>query len=518
MVEVLKSYLHGAWHAGAGNGVPLYNPTTEDVLATTSTQGLDFGAALQYARRVGGSALRTMSFTERGACLAAASKAVHAHRESLIELAIANGGNTRSDAKFDIDGGTGTMMFYASLGRKLGEQTFLQDAPLQALGRAPRFVGAQASVPLRGVSVHLNAFNFPVWGLMEKAAVALLAGVPVMTKPATPTALLSYRVMQILVEADVLPPGALQFVAGEPGDILDHVKPGDCVAFTGSSKTGRFVRSLEHLQNASVRVNIEADSLNAAVLGPDVAPDGATFDMFCREVVHEMTQKAGQKCTAIRRIFVPIERVDDVVAELRELLAETVVGNPATRGVKVGPLTNAAQLSSVSAGIDRLRTHTEVVYGGDGRGELRDIDHDRGFFVQPTLFLADSPTHTGVHADEVFGPVATVLPYSGDPLDAASHIALGGGGLVASIFSDDVQFCSTVFQEAAACNGRMYLGSERIAEHATGHGVVLPQLQHGGPGRAGGGSELGGPQGLEFYMQRVALQGSKPMLEKILGN
>ena len=259
----------------------------------TSTEGLELQSALDYGRRVGGGALRAMTFEERGACLAIASKAVHAHREELIELAIRNG-NTRGDAKFDIDGGTGTMMYYASLGKRLGSRRVLADGELEPLARAPRFVGTHISVPLSGVAVHLNAFNFPVWGMLEKAAVALLAGVSVLSKPATPTALLSYRVMQILVDSNALPEGALQFLAGEPGDLLDHVRMGDCVAFTGSSHTGNYVRSLQHLQESSVRVNIEADSVNAAVLGPDVESDSSTFDMFCREVVREMTQKAGR--------------------------------------------------------------------------------------------------------------------------------------------------------------------------------------------------------------------------------
>jgi oxepin-CoA hydrolase/3-oxo-5,6-dehydrosuberyl-CoA semialdehyde dehydrogenase len=516
MAQVLRSYLCGEWRSGTGTGLPLVNPTTEEVLATSSTEGLDLAAALQYGRTIGGKALRELSFEQRGDCLAAASKAIHAHREELIELAIANGGNTRGDAKFDIDGGTGTMMYYASLGRRLGDKKLLVDGELKPLARAPRFVGTHVSVPLSGVAIHLNAFNFPAWGMLEKAAVALLAGVPVLSKPATPTALVSHRIMEILVESEALPEGSLQMLAGEPCDLLDHVRLGDCVAFTGSSRTGNYVRSLPHLQEKSVRVNVEADSLNAAVLGPDVDQDSPTFDMFCREVVREMTQKAGQKCTAIRRIFVPEGLVDAVTEELKDHLSDIRVGNPASRGVRVGPLTSAAQYKSVTEGIERLRSSCDIVFENSSRSDLIDIEHDHGYFVGPTLFRAHQADDAEVHAEEVFGPVATILPYSGSPGEAACVIAKGEGGLVASVFSDDVSFCAEMLHLSAAWNGRLYFGSERIAEHATGHGAVLPQLQHGGPGRAGGGSELGGLRGLAFYMQKTAIQGAKPMLEKLL--
>lgn len=512
-METLSSWVEGRWVTGQGEGATLHDPTTEAVLARASTDGVDCGAALEYARRQGGPALRAMTFAERGAMLKALSKAVHEHRDELLDLARANGGNTRGDAKFDVDGGTGTMMYYARLGERLGDRPFLVEPGVEQLTRAPRYVGRHLLSALPGVAVHINAFNFPAWGLLEKAAVALLAGVPVVAKPGTSTALVAWRIGQIAEESGILPAGALSLIVGSARDLLDHLQLGDAVAFTGSSAVGRVVRE-KALGRA--RVNVEADSLNAVVLGPDVDEESDTFDLFLREAAKEITQKAGQKCTATRRIFVPADKLDEVREELSERLGEIRVGNPGLREVRMGPLATRRQLDDVRAGLDRLAGECEIVRGG-GRGGLVDVPEGRGFFLEPTLLQAPSWDTAIAHADEVFGPVATLLPYSGDPAEAVAGVAMGSGGLVASVYTDDRSFASAVVLGMAPWSGRVTVGSARVAEHSPGPGMVMPQLVHGGPGRAGGGEELGGERGLGFYLQRTAVQGSKPLLEKILG-
>ncbi len=512
-MKTLKSYLEGKWVAGSGSGAPLHDPTTEEVLAEASTEGLDLGAALEYGRTHGGPALRALSFQERGELLAAVSRAVHEHRDELLDLARANGGNTRGDAKFDVDGGTGTMMYYAKVARGLGEGRFLVEDGVEQLTRSPRYVGRHIRTPLPGVAVHINAFNFPAWGMMEKAAVAWLAGVPVLTKPATSTALVAHRIVEIIDAAGVLPAGALSLLCGGAGDLLDHLRIGDAVAFTGSSSVGRIVRQKAL---AGARVNVEADSLNAVVLGPDVDDESDTWDLFMREAAKEITQKAGQKCTATRRIFVPADRLQQVQEELAERLAEVRVGNPALREVRMGPLATKRQLADVRGGIAKLSETCAFTLGDGGRGDLVDVPDGRGYFVSPTLLTAPSWDTPTAHADEVFGPVSTLLPYSGDPSEATSGVALGQGGLVASLYTDDPGFATEVALGLAPWSGRVTVGSARVAEHAPGPGMVMPQLIHGGPGRAGGGEELGGTRGLDFYLQRTAIQGSKPLLEKIL--
>jgi 3,4-dehydroadipyl-CoA semialdehyde dehydrogenase len=516
-METLQSYLGGEWIAGSGKMNILVNPTTEEPLAQTSTAGLDFAKAVDFARREGGGSLRALTFRERGELLRAMSRAIHAHRDALIEVAIKNAGNTRSDAKFDIDGASGTLAFYADLGKELGDARFLVDGEGLQLGRSPRFFGQHVSVPRRGVAVHINAFNFPAWGLAEKAAVALLAGVPVISKPATSTALLSYRIMRIFTEEGLLPRGALSFVAGSPGDLLTHLGGEDMVAFTGSSDTGAAIRLLPNIGRSSVRVNVEADSLNAAVLGPDATPSSDTYNLFLKDVVRDMTQKAGQKCTAIRRIFAPAGVASQVQEDLVDRLREAKVGDPGLEGVTVGPLATAAQLSSVRSGIEALAREAKIVLG-EGPFERVGTQGDKGYFVPPTLLVhAALENARVVHEHEVFGPSATLLPYDGTAAQAILALALGGGGLVCSIYSDDRAFTAEMLFGAAPYHGRIMLGSEKIADQTPGPGTVLPQLIHGGPGRAGGGEELGGVRGLAFYLQRTALQGSRPILEAILG-
>ncbi len=513
-MKTLKSFVCGKWVEGTGERSKLVNPTTEEVLAETSTGGVDFAAGLDFARTVGNPALRAMTFAERGTMIAAVASAMHAHREELVDLALANGGNTRGDAKFDIDGATGTLSYYASLGQTLGDARVMADGEMTQLGRSPRLVGQHVRLPLTGAAVQINAFNFPAWGFGEKAACAWLAGMPVVVKPATSTALVAARIAEILVEAAVVPDGAFTFLAGGAGDLLDHLTSQDAVAFTGSSDTGAMIRGHANVVRHSIRVNVEADSLNAAVLGVDVEHGSDTYEMFLREVAKDITQKAGQKCTAIRRVFVPRALAASVRDDLADRVRETKVGDPSLSEVRMGPLATARQLADVRAGVERLARSLEFVMGDGGRGALVGVDHDRGFFMSPVLFAASGVDVADVHAFEVFGPVATIMPYEGSATDA---IRRGGGGLVSSVYTDDLEVAREFVFGAGPFHGRLTIGGEKIAEHSMGPGTVLPQMIHGGPGRAGGGEELGGERGLGLYQQRIAVQGYRPLLEKLLG-
>ncbi len=510
----LKSHVCGEWFEGTGAGSELLNPATGEVLATTSTEGMDLAAVLEHARTLGGPALRALTFAERGAILQEMSNALHAHREDLISLATANGGNTRKDAKFDIDGAWQTLAYYAHLGKTLGDKRYLVDGDIEQLGRNPRWAGEHIHTPLEGVAVHINAYNFPAWGFAEKAASALLAGMPVVTKPATSTALVAARAMEILVEAEILPTGAFSMICGGAHAILDHVQSQDVVAFTGGSDTARRMRGSERVIRDNVRLNIEADSLNAAVLGPDVDTDSEVYALFLDHVFTEMTQKTGQKCTAIRRILVPEALLESVKEELVERLNELVVGDPALENVRMGPLTSASQRESVVAGLAVLEESADRV-AGIAPKQLEGVAEGRGFFVEPVLLQARDSLNAGaVNRVEVFGPVSTILPWSGDADEAAAILRAGGGGLVASIYSDDRSFTSAVVQGAASHFGRLFLAHSKVAGMVTAPGTVLPQMVHGGPGRAGGGEELGGVRGLTHYMARTALQGYRPILER----
>ncbi len=517
-MNVLESYLSGTWVRGSGREATLLNPATEEVLAKASTEGLDFKGALAFARDRGGPALRAMTFAERGELLRAMSKAIHAHRDELIGLAIANGGSTRSDGKFDIDGAIGTLAWYADLGKELGATKVLVDGDEIQLGRGARLFGQHVQVPRRGVAVHVNAFNFPAWGLGEKAATALLAGMPVITKPATSTALVAWRIVQILVESKALPEGALSLVCGSTGDLLEQLGGQDVLAFTGSSWTGTTLRSGKATLANNVRVNVEADSLNAAVLGPDVEDGSDVMSQFLADVTRDMTQKTGQKCTAIRRIYVPEGKAQAVVLALRERLAAVKVGDPARDDVTMGPVATAQQLADVREGIGKLETAGKVVFGSKTEVTLQGGGGGKGFFVSPVLLLASAPSaRDAVHSHEVFGPVATVVTYDGSGARAAELVSWGGGGLVTSVYSDDKAFLEDSVLGAAAFNGRVTIGSTKIATQSVPPGTVLPMLVHGGPGRAGAGEELGGRRGLAFYMQRTALQGDRAILQALAG-
>jgi oxepin-CoA hydrolase/3-oxo-5,6-dehydrosuberyl-CoA semialdehyde dehydrogenase len=517
MIE-LQSFLEGKWQSGKGKAQTLVDPSTEEPVAQTSTEGVDFGAALAFARDKGGPALRALTFAQRGEILRAMSRAIHAHRDELMQLALKNGGNTRSDAKFDIDGASGTLAFYADLGKELGEAQVLEDGDAFQLARSPRYFGAHAWVPRQGVAVHVNAFNFPAWGLGEKAACALLAGMPVISKPATSTALLAWRMVQIFVEEKILPEGALSFVAGSTGNLLELLGGQDVLAFTGSSTTGTLLRGGKAVLGHNVRVNVEADSLNAAVLGPDAGEGTETLNLFVGDVARDITQKTGQKCTAIRRVYVPKDRVDAVLELLSERLSGCKVGNPANEEVTMGPVATAQQLRDVRAGIDKLASAAKIVRGGAGAVDGIGAPAGKGFFIAPTLLHCASPkAGDPVHEHEVFGPCATVMPYDGTASDAARLVAAGGGGLVSSLYSDDKDFLKAAVLGIAPFHGRVTIGSSKVAGQTVPPGTVMPSLVHGGPGRAGAGEELGGRRGLGFYMQRTALQGDRALVETVLG-
>ncbi len=515
-MEQLESYVSGGWVKGLGKAAVLVNPATEEPIAEASTEGLDFGRTLAYAREVGGPALRALSFAQRGEILRALSRAIHAQRDNLIDVGIANGGNTRGDAKFDIDGASGTLAYYADLGKQLGDSRFIVDGDGFQLARSPRWFGYHALVARTGVAVHINAFNFPGWGIGEKMACAILAGMPVVVKPATSTALLAYRIAKLFVDANVLPAGAFSFIGGSPGNMLDHVREQDVVAFTGSADTGAKLRTTPSIVRGSVRLNIEADSLNSATLGPDVTSGSDTYRMFLREVFKDMTQKAGQKCTAIRRIFVPEAMAGEVRDELAAMLRDVQVGNPTLDGVSVGPLATASQLRDIRAGIAKLAAEATIVVGSQPVTPSG-VPEGKGYFVPPTLLhCADPEAAKAVHEHEVFGPCATIVSYDGSSARAVDLVARGAGMLVGSVYSDDRAFVTDMVMGLAPYHGRLYFGSEKIADQTAGPGTVLPASIHGGPGRAGGGEELGGQRGLALYSHRVALQGARPVLDAVL--
>ncbi len=513
-MKKLKSYIKGRFIDGTGKD-SLCNPATEETIAEVGGGSLDVSSLLSAAH-AGGAALRTLSFAARGEILRALSKRIFAARDELIGLAIANGGNTRGDAKFDIDGASGTLAAYAELGKSMGDRTFVVDGDSVQLTRSVRFFGRHILVPREGVAVHINAFNFPAWNLAEKAACALLAGVPVISKPATATALVAGRIAELFAEESSLPQGAFSFLAGSVADLLSHLGGQDVVAFTGSAATGETVRKTAALLTHSVHVNVEADSLNAAVLGPDLDRSSEAYLLFIADLAREMTQKTGQKCTATRRVLIPDSLAEAVREDVSEKLAAIKVGNPALEEVTMGPLATRQQLDDVRAGIQRLAEETRSIFGG--RGEVTPIgaEKGRGFFVSPVLLEAtDSARARVVHELEVFGPVATLLPYSGDAKVAADLVRRGQGSLVSSVYSDDREFLKQMVFALAPYHGRLFLGSSKLGGHSVGPGTVLPQLVHGGPGRAGGGEELGGARGLHPYLQRTAISGDRPILDAL---
>lgn len=513
-MQTLKSFVAGQWQAGDGKAQSLYNPATGEEIATISAEGVDRAAMVRHAREVGGPALRALTFQERGKLLKALSVALHEHREELLDLSQQNGGNTRGDAKFDVDGATGTLAAYAHFAKELPDGHHLPDGDGVQLGRTARFWGQHVSVPRHGVAVHINAFNFPGWGMFEKLSCAILAGMPVIAKPGSATALPAFRMAELVVASGLLPEGAFQFLAGSAGDLLDHLGPQDVVAFTGSAATGAKIKGHANLVKHNVHVNVEADSLNAVVFGPDLDRESDTYGEFLANTVREMTQKTGQKCTAARRILVPADRVDEVAEDLSAALARITVGDPLDKGTNMGPVTTESQFEELREGIDHFASGGRVVCGGSAPVG------DQGWFLAPTLIVAEDAMDERFHSQELFGPVSTILPYdaSGDSAGTAAALANhGGGSLLGAIYSDDGDWTAACVLAMAPWHGRIWTVSKRVAGQATFPGMVLPSMIHGGPGRAGGGEELGGLRGLGDYLQRVAVQGFGPWVKSTFG-
>ncbi len=517
----LHSYLRGEWTPGTGDPIQLFDPSTEEVLATTKAVE-DVGSAMAWGRDVGGPTLRALTFAERAALLDAMAKSLHEHREELIAIAIANGGNTRGDAKFDIDGATAALSAYAALGEEIGARRWLLDGDAAPIFRGSKIRAQHVQQPRHGLAVHINAYNFPAWGMFGKAAVALLAGMPVLSKPATSTSMLAHRMIEIIAEAGVLPPGAFQLMMGPPSGLLEGLGSMDVVAFTGSAGTGARIRGHENVLARGVRVNVEADSLNAVILGPDVEQGSELFDLVVRDLTIEMTQKAGQKCTATRRIIVPQSRLEDLRTVLAERLDDVAgrTGNPADKGHRMGPLNSARQLADAREGVSALATAAEIVRGDPQRSEFGGVEAGKGYFLDPILLQAspeaaldgDAP----FHQTEVFGPVATLLPYDGEAATAAKIVALGQGSLVSTVYSDDREFLEQAVREIGPFLGRLVVANEKVAGASMSPGCVFPVVNHGGPGRAGSGSELGGLPGMFLYMQRTAVQGGASQIARLL--
>jgi oxepin-CoA hydrolase / 3-oxo-5,6-dehydrosuberyl-CoA semialdehyde dehydrogenase len=503
---LLESYAQGRWQRPADEGEPLLDASTgEEVARFGRDTGLDLGAVLDHGRRVGGPALRAMTFHERAALLKQLAAFLQERSEELYALSTLTGA-TKRDSDVDVAGGIGTLFAYSSKARReLPNDTVVLDGGVESLSRGGTFVAQHVLTPLRGVAVQVNAFNFPVWGVLEKLAPALVAGVPSVVKPAPQTAYVTERLVRLVVESGLLPEGALQLVAGAPGDLLDHLTEQDLLSFTGSAATAALLRTHPTVVARSVRFNAEADSLNACVLGPGASAE--ELDLFTREVFREMTAKAGQKCTAIRRAFVPADRVDDVVAGLRDRLGKVVVGDPRDEATTMGALVTLAQRDAVRRAVAEIGG--EVV-SGDPAFEL-----GRGAFLEPLLLLGDARS-AAVHEVEAFGPVSTVLPYSpGD--DVAELLARGRGSLVATVVTSDPAFTRDVVLGAAPFHGRVHVLDPSCAKESTGHGSPMPALVHGGPGRAGGGEELGGVRGVFHHMQRTAVQGSPAAIAAVTG-
>ncbi|MBS0377290.1 MAG: phenylacetic acid degradation bifunctional protein PaaZ [Proteobacteria bacterium] len=512
----LQSYIAGGWRSGSGEGVALRDATTGQVIARASADGFDAAGILGHARNVGGPALRALTFHERAGLLKALAKYLSERKPSFYELSYATGA-TKGDSWIDIDGGISTLFVYAGKGtRELPNSRVYVDGAVEPLSRNGTFLGVHIGVPLEGAAVHINAFNFPVWGMLEKLAPALLAGVPAVVKPATQTAYLTECVFRAIIESGILPPGAVQLICGGVGDLFDHLSCQDVVSFTGSAATALKLRQHPQVLAQSVRFTAETDSLNSSILGPDAVPGTPEFDLFVREVVREMTAKAGQKCTAIRRALVPAQQAAHVNEALKAALDGIVVGDPRLEAVRMGPVASLAQRREVQDQLARLRAETRLICGGEPV-RPQGADAERGAFVAPTLLYCEAPEQArAVHAVEAFGPVCTVIPYSG--LDSAIALARrGGGSLAGSIFSADDAAASALVLGLAPYHGRMVVVNHECAAESTGHGSPLPHLVHGGPGRAGGGEEMGGIRGVMHYLQRSAVQGSPQLLTQVTG-
>lgn len=511
---ILKNYALGQWTAGEGKGQSLFNAITGAKIAETSSNGLDFGEMMKYARSVGGPTLRKMTFHERGRML----KALALHLLSIKNKfygSSAQSGATQLDSWIDIEGGIGNLFTYASLRKQFPDETYYVDGEHAPLSKGGSFIGQHICVPKQGVAIHINAFNFPIWGMLEKIAVNLLAGVPAIVKPATVTCYVTELMVKEIVDSKILPEGSLQLICGSARGILESVTSQDVVTFTGSASTGRMLKSHKNILNESVPFNMEADSLNCCVLGEDVNPGSIEFDLFIKEVQREMTVKAGQKCTAIRRVIVPSNKIEDVQIALGKRLAKTTIGDPSAEGVRMGSLAGLEQREEVKDKILQLSKSQEIIFGDLSNFEVVGADKEKGAFLPPILFLNNDPFNKiDCHNLEAFGPVSTLMPYKG--IDEAIELAnMGKGSLVCSIVTANDAIAKEFVMGAAANHGRILILNADCAKESTGHGSPMPLLTHGGPGRAGGGEEMGGKRGVMHYLQRTAVQGHPTSITKV---
>ncbi len=513
-MQKLGNYVTGDWITGDGEGQKLYDAVTGEHFANATTNGLDFAAITDYARKVGNPALRKMSFHERGRMLKALAFYLREHLEEFYQLSYRTGA-TRADSWVDIEGGIGNLFANASLRRKLPDTTFCIDGESHDLGKEHTFMGTHILVPKEGVAIHINAFNFPVWGMLEKIAVNLLAGMPAIVKPASVTSFLTEAVVKKIIASGILPNGALQLLCGSAGDLLSHVTSQDVVSFTGSAATGLLLKSNPVILKESVSFTMEADSLNCMVLGEDVAPGMPEWDIFVKEVRREMTLKAGQRCTGVRRIFVPENKMEDTWKAISASLAQTTIGNPLHEKVRMGSLAGESQRAEVKQQVQKLLASSQIIYGSLDSVELLDADASKGAFISPLLLMNERPLSTNeAHDIEAFGPVATIMPYK-DLGEAILLSKKGKGSLCSSIVTTDETIAREYVLNAATHHGRILVLNQACAKENTGHGSPLPLLVHGGPGRAGGGEEMGGLRGVKHYLQRTAIQGSPAMITAI---
>jgi oxepin-CoA hydrolase/3-oxo-5,6-dehydrosuberyl-CoA semialdehyde dehydrogenase len=513
-MQKLGNYVMGNWVQGDGDGQLLYNAITGNPIFKATTNGLNFSDILDYARSKGNPALRKMTFQQRGRMLRSLAQHLMLHKEKFYVISYLTGA-TRIDSWIDIEGGIGNLFSNASLRRKLPDETFCLDGDPIALSKGNSFMGHHILVPKEGVAIHINAYNFPVWGMLEKIAVNLLAGMPAVVKPATVTSYLTEAVVRVIIDSKILPEGALQLICGSAGDMLDHVTYQDVVTFTGSAATGLKLKSNPVLLRESVPFNMEADSLNCIVLGSDVEPHHPEWNLFVKEVKKEMTIKAGQKCTAVRRIFVPENKMEDMSEAIMLQLAKTVIGNPQNEKVRMGSLAGREQRSEVRDQVERLLCTSELIYGSSDQVNVLDADPENGAFVSPILLMNKNPFYTDdPHSIEAFGPVSTIMPYN--TMDDVIELSKKGkGSLCSSIVTAQPNIAKAYVLGAATHHGRILVLNEECAKESTGHGSPLPLLVHGGPGRAGGGEEMGGLRGVKHYLQRTAIQGSPTMITSI---
>ena len=511
-MTAIQSFVCGEWVSGSGSGVELLNAVTGDVIGTAGSDGIDFSRVVDFGRSVGGPALRAMTIHQRANMVKAMAMHLMSKKDDFYRISAWTGA-TRADSMVDIDGGIGTALSLASIARReLANETFIVEGGAEMLSKGGSFIARHLLTPKLGISVHINAFNFPCWGMLEKIAPSLIAGVPVVVKPATVSCFLTEAVVREMVASGVIPAGAVQLVCGGVGNLLDLLDEQDAVTFTGSASTGRSLRVHPNIVANSVPFNMEADSLNSCILGESVEPGQPEFDLFVKEVVREMSSKAGQKCTSIRRVLVPENRVEPVVAAISERLAKLVIGNPANESVRMGALVGQSQRADVLATIQQISAVAPIVWGGRSDFDLVDADATRGAFVEPTLMLCEAPLSAKEpHELEAFGPVSTVMPYASAD-EAIEIVRRGKGSLVASVVTADDQEACQLVMGIAAHHGRVLMLNNDCAKESTTHGSPLAQLVHGGPGRAGGGEELGGVRSIKHYMQRTSVQGSPTTL------